>query len=92
MAKVWQIRGYDGDNPTFERELPFGSVTDLEMETILQRLQARHLTDDEIVSASLRKNMAGYRHDFEIQQNIGGGLALMTNGSGWLYTARPVEK
>ena len=91
MAKVWKIRGFDGDRLTFEREIPLGSLSELEMETLLQRLAARHLTDGEVVGASLRRGSAGYRYDFEIARNTGGLFALMTPGSGMHYTATVEE-
>lgn len=87
MAKVWKIRGFSGQQLTFEREIPEGSLSEPEVITLLQRLQARHLTEGEIVSASLRKGSAAYRHDFEIQRNQSGKYILMTNGSGVHYTA-----
>jgi hypothetical protein len=57
------------------------------MEALLQRLAARHLNEGEVVSASLRKNSAGYRADLEIHKSHGGRYCLMTTGSGPHYTA-----
>ncbi len=91
MAKVWKIRGYDGLRLVVEREIPQGSLSEAEVKTMLQRLQARHLTDGEVVGASLRQGTAGYRHDFEINRNQGGSFALMTTGSGMHYTATSEE-
>jgi hypothetical protein len=55
VAMVWHIEGWDSTKLIFERDVP-GNMSEGEIETILQRLVARHLTPDEIVDASLRKN------------------------------------
>lgn len=59
MAKVWQIRGMDGQNVMFECEMP-GQMSESEISATLQRLVARHLSESEVVSASLRKRSSGY--------------------------------
>jgi hypothetical protein len=87
MAKVWKIRGLDGLQVVFERAIPQNSLSDAEAIVMLQRLQARHLNDGEIVSASLRQGAAGYRHDFEVQRNQGGSYGFMTTSTGRYYSA-----
>jgi len=59
MAKVWKIRGWDGDKLIFEREVA-GNLSEPEVSTMLQRLACRHLSDAEIIRASLRKNDPDY--------------------------------
>ncbi len=59
MAKVWQIRGMDGQNVMFECEMP-GQMSESEISVTLQRLVACNLTESEVVSASLRKGSSGY--------------------------------
>ena len=66
--KVWKIVGYDGTKKFFERVLPLGSLSEGEMTTLLQRLAAQHLTSDEIVNASLRRNAKSYAPLLEPQQ------------------------
>ncbi|MBR1158112.1 hypothetical protein [Bradyrhizobium elkanii] len=85
--RYWVIRGYDGSEQTFERTIQEGLLSEVEMKVVLQRLACRHLSDDEVVSASLRKNAAGFRADLEIKQSHGGRFTLMTTGSGSHYTA-----
>ena len=87
----WVIRGYDGSDQTFERTMSEGLLTEAEMKVVLERLACRHLSDEEVVSASLRKNAAGYRADLEIRQSHGGRFALMTTSSGCHYTATVEE-
>jgi hypothetical protein len=87
----WVIRGYDGSEQTFERTMPEGLLSEVEMKVVLQRLACRHLSDDEVVSASLRKNATGYRADLEIKQSYGGRFTLMTTGSGNHYAATVEE-
>lgn len=80
-ARSWVIVGYDSTKQVFERRLPEGSLSEAEVITMLERLAARHLVDDEVVSASLRKNAVGYRPDLEIRKNHGGRYGLMTTGN-----------
>lgn len=87
MTKKWKITGYNGAKVLFEQLVPVSNFSESEMETLLQRLTARHLTEQEVVGASLRKNATGYRPDFEIRKNSGGRYGLMTNDSAWYYTA-----
>ena len=55
----WKIAGYDGTNKIYSGEAP-GILTEEEIATLLQRLAARHLSHEEVISASLRKNLRGY--------------------------------
>ncbi len=87
MANVWKIRGFDGLQIVFERTIAQNSLSDAEAIAMLQRLQARHLSDREIVSASLRQGTAGYRHDFEVQKNHEGSYGFITTNAGQHYAA-----
>ena len=79
MGKQWRIEGVDGTTEIFSRSVP--NVEEAEMRTILQRLACRHLTEDEIVSASLRRNMKDYRDDLVIRRMGGKCFGLMTTGT-----------
>ncbi|MFA4939413.1 hypothetical protein [Brevundimonas sp.] len=60
------------------------------MVEVLRRLQARHLTDDEVVDSSLRKNARDRSHHLEITRNqhdMADRFALMTTNSSWHYVA-----
>jgi hypothetical protein len=59
VKRIWKITGFDGSTEIFSEEVS-GALTDGEIGRILQRLVARHLTEREVVAASLRKNMVGY--------------------------------
>ena len=85
--RSWKIRGYDGNRQVFERAIPLGSLSDAQVTMLLQRLASRHLTDEEVVSASLRRNAVGYAPHLEVQKNPGGKYAIMTTGSGHHYAA-----
>ena len=54
MAKVWQIKGWDGQKPVFEREVA-GNLTEPEVSAMLQRLTCRYLSDMEIIKAQYAK-------------------------------------
>ncbi len=85
--QVWNIRGYDGDERKFERTIVAGALSEPEMVALLQRLVSRHLSDDEVVSASLRKNAKGYVPHLEVRPINRGAPGLMTTGGGHHYTA-----
>jgi hypothetical protein len=55
----WKITGYDSTTPIYDGEAP-SILTEEEIATMLQRLVARHLSEAEVVAASLRKNLSGY--------------------------------
>ena len=86
MSEQWKICGYDGDNLIFERVIPVGAMSEKEMTRLLERLASRHLTGDEVVSASLREN-AGHVPFLKVVPNRGGTPGLMTTGIGPHYTA-----
>ena len=72
MAKVWHIEGRSGSTVIFERDLP-GNMSEREIEATLQRLVARHLSADEVVSASLRKNARDYSR---LLERVGRGTPI----------------
>ena len=88
VKRVWRIVGSDSMKETFSRSVPAGALSDREVKALLQRLAARHLTDSEVVSASLRKNATGHASHLEIIP-VGGSKVYgwMTTGSGPHYTA-----
>jgi len=61
MAPRIRITGQDGLNePFFSMEISAASLGRGGLSTLLQRLASRHLSDREIVAASLKKNARGY--------------------------------
>lgn len=87
MPKVWKIRGYQGLALTFELEIPENSLSEAEVENLLQRLQSRHLSDVEVVSSSLRRSASDYQSHLEVGRNRGRPFGLMTSGSDNHYIA-----
>jgi|ERR1700722_1004993 len=55
IKSCWRIEGYERFDKFFETRLP-GHMTEKEIVTIIQRLACKHLSEPEIVTASLRKN------------------------------------
>jgi hypothetical protein len=51
----WKVEGVNSTTTFYEAILP-GNLNDDEITTIIQRLASKHLTEDEIIGASLRKN------------------------------------
>jgi hypothetical protein len=86
--RQWEIVGYDSATEVFRTALPEGSLSTTEMRTLLQRLASRHLSENEVVMASLRKNASEYAPFLEIQQAHGTSVfTLTTTGSGHHYIA-----
>jgi hypothetical protein len=84
VAQYWVTRGYEGAERTFERHIPVGHLSEKEVEMLLKRLAARHLTEDEIVDSSLRKNAAGYAPHLEVHSGRDG---MSTIGTDFHYIA-----
>jgi hypothetical protein len=81
----WVIEGFRGESPTGFSRRETGSENRVEL--LLERLAARHLTDDEITEATL-----GARKDFEIHQDkrLGNPVILTTTGTDYYYVAKEV--
>jgi hypothetical protein len=77
----WIIEGFRGGSPTgLSRQL---TGAENQVRVLLQRLAARHLTDEEVVDATF-----GTRHDLEISNDAGSKLySLKTMGTDCHYTA-----
>lgn len=85
--RYWKIAGYDGEKQTFEKILPAGSLSESQVILLLQRLAAKHLDDEEIVSASLRSKAPGYRSLLEPQRGRGGRRPTISVEAGRTYVA-----
>ena len=83
MAKVWQIKGWDGEGPVFEREVA-GNLTEPEISAILQRLTCRYLSDMEIMQASVRKSDPEYA---PLLERIGTGSPICYGHDSRYYIA-----
>jgi hypothetical protein len=84
MAK-WLIEGFQGGHPTgFSREV---AGQEKRVTLLLERLAARHLTDDEIIDATF-----GSREDLEIHRDkrLGQPTILTTTGTDHHYVASEV--
>ncbi len=63
--RYWRIEGYDGANKTYEKLIPEGALNESAVIALLQRLSARHLAEDDIVSSSLRHGAPDYMPHLE---------------------------
>lgn len=52
---VWRIEGFDGAELIFETDIPSHLLSDRQVEELLRRLVSRHLSEDEVVGASLNR-------------------------------------
>jgi hypothetical protein len=85
MSK-WLMEGFQGSYPTgFSREV---AGHESRVTLLLERLAARHLTDNEIFDATF-----GSRRDLEIHRDkrLGEPTMLMTTGTDHHYVAREVR-
>jgi len=87
VKSCWKITGYNKLTRLFERRVS-SALSEPEIRQMLSRLAARELTDDEIVSASLRKGMKGRRTDLDVVKSSTPGEGFWTTGSPRHYTAR----
>ena len=90
MPKRWKITGYEGSRVIYEGWAR-GALSDREVVELLARLQARHLTEGEIVSASLRRGTKGRTTLLEVHAMNTGRSGFMTLGSPAHYVARYEE-
>ena len=56
MKKFWRIEGCDSTDPFFDLAIPIHHASQGLMEVMLQRLACRHLSENEIVQASVRRS------------------------------------
>ena len=86
--RTWEIVGWDGPEKNDTGEVP-GVLTEEEIATMLQRLHARHLSYEEVVSASLRKNLKGYSGllEYKIDRTAAKGNMVMVGTDNPHYVA-----
>ena len=89
MARAWRITGYRGRTAVFEHWVP-GAPCDHDIREILSRLQARHLTEAQIVAASLPDGAAGRLNLLDAHPRIDGLGAYRTEGW-WHYLAQETD-
>lgn len=51
----WRIEGFDGTELVFETSVPLHHLSQKQVEEVLRRLTCRHLSENEIVEASLNR-------------------------------------
>jgi hypothetical protein len=85
--RAWRIEGYDGDQRIFDRTIPVGMISDSELKVLMQRLACRHLSDAEIVAASLRRNSEGYSPLLELSVTSAPGQHVICSGDNPHYIA-----
>lgn len=55
VARHWRIEGFDGTKLIFESDIPRYLLSEKQIEELLRRLVSRHLTENEVVGASLNR-------------------------------------
>lgn len=82
-SEVWTIRSFDGTQCLWEIELP-GYLYTIEIEQLLKRLAARHLSETEVALSSLRRSNA---RRVPLLDLVGSNREIQTNGTPF-YVAR----
>lgn len=80
--RFWTIVGYDAGLKSFEQTISVDSISESEVKTLLQRLVARGMTEDEVVTASIgseRKSL------LELQEIDGEDFGFTTDQTGLRY-------
>jgi hypothetical protein len=86
LKRILKITGYESGEIIYERSLPPGALSDRQTGEVLARLAAKHLTEDEIVFSSIRRNMRSRQHHLEVTSMSAKRFGLTTNGNPY-YTA-----
>jgi hypothetical protein len=87
--KVWEISGYDGLELIFKVTVPRKELSHSKATALLQRLAAGHLTEEEVISSSLRKRAAGYRPLLEVRRD--GHWLTIGAASHWVACIKEVK-
>jgi hypothetical protein len=69
--RYWKVVGYDSTKKVFEKVMPLGFLSEVEMTVMLQRLVAATFTPDDIIRASLRSSSRYYAPHLEAQTESG---------------------
>jgi transcriptional regulator with XRE-family HTH domain len=80
---VWRIERYDGTRRTLFREVPRTDLDLFEVTQLLACLSARHLSDEEIIEATLGENVL-----LEWRREDGGTRVAFTAGKDPRYVVR----
>lgn len=86
--RLWEIEGYDSATVIFSDQIPQGVLSKTGVIKLLQRLAARHLTPDETIAATLRRNARRYRPLLEPHIDAGAKAYVVSVGENPHYTAR----
>lgn len=78
--RFWRIRRYNGRKVEYERCIPYENLTIAEIGEVLKRLASRHLSDDEIVAASLRRFDSEHANFLELGHSEHSNLCSITVG------------
>ena len=83
----WKVLGWNGTEMIYEGEFQSGSYTEKKMVTFLQRLACRHLTPDEIASASRKRRKGEDYGLLEPSRDTSNERLTLSVGVGPHYTA-----
>lgn len=89
--KHWKIQGVEGLKVFYEATIPFRHMTENQIEVMLQRLASRHLTPDEIIACSTRRNSEGHRDLLVVKNETKPGRVLLYTTLDPYYLATVTE-
>lgn len=90
-GKHWLIRGYDGAALQKRWSISFGMMSEKQIIVLLERLACKHLSPDEIMSASMRKGSPGYSALLEARKETTRGRRIIGVGESLHYVAELLD-
>jgi hypothetical protein len=87
--RKWRFEGFDGTARFFGTDVPIHHLSEGQVQEALRRLVSRHLSDSEIIEASLNRK-GNPTSLLEVRRELQPSLT-MTCGSNPHYAARVIE-
>lgn len=90
--KYWRVVGYDSTNKIFEKDIPFGAISQNKMADTLCILAAKAgLTEEEILNSCSNRNAKHHHNLLEVQIEAREKF-YMSCGSNPYFSASVIEK
>jgi len=90
MSKHWVFRKMRSLEEEWSFSVKAGCLSDNQARALLQRLACEHLSVEEIINSSVRKNCKRYRRLLEVNGMTGSSLTFSLGENPW-YTAQVEE-
>lgn len=89
--KFWIIEHYDSTTLIAEHKIPYGQISEKQLENLLKTLTAKHsLNEEETISSYLKKNTKKYNDFLEVTKS--GPPYALSCGDNPYFIARVVKE